>query len=75
MRLGIAPRVWPSRSGPARDQTVEPLCRSLPHIVGAIPDLFELLALVDALRIDRAREWELAAKLLRERWGGAVLVG
>ena len=61
------PPVWPSSSGPARGQAVEPLYRSVPDIAEANPKLYELLALVDALRFGLVRERELAAKLLRER--------
>jgi hypothetical protein len=61
------PPVWPSPRGSVRGQAIEPLYRSVPDAVEASPELYELLALVDALRIGRVRERALAAKFLEAR--------
>ena len=61
------PPVWPSPHGSVRGQEIEPLYGSVPEVVLGDPALYELLALVDALRIGRIRERELAAGHLRER--------
>ena len=61
------PPVWPDPDGPVRGEACQPL---YPAAVGAArrdSALYELLALVDAVRIGRARERRLAEKLLRER--------
>jgi len=61
--------VWPHPEGSVRGQALLPLYGKLP--LAAIEDkpLYELLALFDALRAGRARERELAIKLLEERLG------
>jgi hypothetical protein len=64
---GDDPPVWPSADGAVRGQSFAPLYRSVPVAAGRDPALYEVLALVDAIRGGRARERELAAKLLRER--------
>jgi hypothetical protein len=46
---------------------LEPLYRSVPNAARADKQLYELLALVDAIRSGRARERELAVKELRSR--------
>jgi hypothetical protein len=66
------PPVWPSSHGSVRGQEIEPLYGSVTEVVLGDPALYELLALVDALRIGRIRERELAARVLKERLlGGA----
>ncbi|WP_240676057.1 hypothetical protein [Botryobacter ruber] len=59
--------VWPYAKGKERGQAVEPLYPSA--VVAALqsPGLHELLALVDALRLGRARERELASLELKQR--------
>jgi hypothetical protein len=61
--------VWPFAEGKVRGPAVEPLYEEAPSLPSRNPDLYELLALVDALRIGRARERELATTILRERLG------
>ena len=59
--------VWPDPEGKVRGESLEPL---YPAAVGAArrdPKLYECLALVDALRIGRAREKKLAIAFLTER--------
>ena len=59
--------VWPSSEGTARGQAIEPLYASVPVIVLQEPALYELLALIDALRVGKAREQALAVKELTLR--------
>jgi hypothetical protein len=59
--------VWPSASGKMRGPSIIPL---YPSVVGAAEKdaaLYQLLALFDALREGRARERDLAKKLITER--------
>lgn len=59
--------VWPSGKGSERGQGVVPLYSSVVDAVKLDPLLYELLALVDALRIGRAREREIALQELKKR--------
>ncbi|MGD9995176.1 MAG: hypothetical protein AB7S69_17890 [Salinivirgaceae bacterium] len=61
------PYVWKYGKGTVRGQSIVPLYPSA--VEAALKDgaLHELLALVDALRVGRARERELALKYLQER--------
>jgi hypothetical protein len=59
--------VWPDPNGNVQGVAIKPLYRSQPKAAQNNPKLYELLALVDALRIGRARERKLAAELLEER--------
>jgi len=61
------PPVWPYATGPQRGIAFEPLYRQAPEAALRDPVLYELLALVDALRDGRARERKLAAELLFAR--------
>lgn len=61
--------VWKTR-GPGRrtrGRTIEPLYPSAPMAAAEDPVLHEYLALVDALRVGRARERSLAAEELTQR--------
>jgi hypothetical protein len=59
--------VWPAATGTVRGHSIVPLYPSVPEAVKVDEKLYELLALVDALRIGRAREKELAIKALKQR--------
>ena len=63
------PPVWPDPEGTVRGEEFEPLYRSAPKAAREDPQLYEWLALVDAVRSGRARERELAVKELRSRLG------
>jgi hypothetical protein len=63
MAPGEAP-VWAHPDGNAKGPTLSPLYRTAPQAALADPALHRLLALLDALRSGRARERNLAAKLL-----------
>ena len=62
--------VWPWDEGTVRGQAIEPLYESAPLAAEKDPKLYELLALVDALRVGRARERALALKELERRFAG-----
>ena len=59
--------VWPYRKGTVRGHSILPLYPSVPEAVLKDEKLHELLALVDALRVGRAREKELAVIELKKR--------
>ena len=61
--------VWPSSSGKVRGECLTPLYGGAPGVAESHPDLYELLALVDAVRVGRARERNRATALLRARLG------
>lgn len=61
------PPVWPHPEGIARGQGLLPLYEKLPLAARDDPALYELLALLDALRIGQGRERELARQLLEQR--------
>lgn len=61
------PPVWPTRDGPVRGQAFSPLYSLAPGAAAKDSALYELLALVDAVRGGRARERDLAIKELRTR--------
>lgn len=62
--------VWPWPEGDDRGQAIHPLYESAPKAALADPRLYELLALVDAIRVGRAREQEIARKEIRSRLEG-----
>lgn len=59
--------VWPDPEGRRKGLAVEPLYSSAPVAAKNDPKLYELLALVDALRLGRARERAIAAKEIERR--------
>jgi hypothetical protein len=61
------PPVWPDAEGDVRGMTLEPLHKAAPKAARKDPGLYELLALVDALRDGRARERQIAERELRAR--------
>jgi len=61
------PPVWPDGNGSARGLEFSPLYRNVPAAARRDPRLYELLALVDAIRDGRAREREIAIRELTAR--------
>jgi hypothetical protein len=59
--------VWPSDSGTLRGQAIAPLYPTVVAACSQDADLYELLALIDALRVGRAREQKLAITTLTHR--------
>ena len=62
------PFVWPYAHGTMRGHSIAPLYPSVPAAALKDPSLYELLALVDALRVGRSRERELALIYIKERF-------
>lgn len=61
------PPVWPYPEGEDLGYEFSPLFKSVPAAIQTDPQLYALLALVDAIRDGRARERELAIVQLKER--------
>ncbi len=61
------PYVWPSGKGTVRGQSIAPLYPSAVDAALEDPKLHEILALVDALRVGRVREKEIALNELKVR--------
>jgi hypothetical protein len=61
------PIVWPHPEGTVRGESLEPLYPSAVDAARRDDALYESLALVDALRIGRARERKLAVELIGKR--------
>jgi len=59
--------VWPYARGLDRGQSIEPLYRTVVEASLKDKNLYEMLALVDAIRVGRAREKEIAKKELEKR--------
>jgi hypothetical protein len=61
------PPVWPDPAGLFRGIAFSPLHKTVPQAAMRDPELYELLALVDAIREGRAREREIAIRELTAR--------
>ena len=61
------PPVWPFPEGEHRGVALDPLYKTVPIAARRDPILYEMLALLDALRDGRAREKQLAEKQLISR--------
>lgn len=61
--------VWACGEGNQRGVALEPLYRSVPQSIIKHPDplFYELLVLIDAIRIGRVRERSIAINLLKEK--------
>ena len=59
--------VWPHADGEARGQSLIPLFPGAPTLSIRNPALYELLTIVDALRVGTTRVRKIAADLLAER--------
>jgi hypothetical protein len=59
--------VWPDRRGTVRGPALDPLHACALALARDDPEMYEALALVDALRVGRARERKLALGHLRAR--------
>ena len=66
------PPVWPYAEGTVRGEAFEPLYSSVPIAAQRDPRLYELLALVDAIRDGRARERSMAVKEVASRLADSV---
>lgn len=61
------PPVWPDPNGTIRGAELSPLYKNVPKAAQRDAKLYELLALLDAIRDGRARERELAIRELSSR--------
>ena len=61
------PPVWPDPEGEVRGESFSPLYKSAPVAAKNDHELYQLLALVDAIRGGRARERDIAKKELKKR--------
>ena len=59
--------VWAYANGTHRGQAIEPLYKSLPQIVFEDKPFYELLVIVDTIRIGRTREKKIAVEELNKR--------
>ncbi|NUN63306.1 hypothetical protein HCU40_00780 [Pseudanabaena biceps] len=59
--------VWASPRGKIKGLAIKPLYRSVPEVVEDDMRFYEMLCLVDSLRIGKIREQELAALELKKR--------
>lgn len=57
--------VWPYSQGNLRGQAIEPLYKNAPKAALEDAELYHLLALVDALRVGRAREYRIASEQIK----------
>jgi len=60
--------VWPYAEGEARGESITPLYPNAVKAALKDPELYELLAFVDAMRLGKVREKEIALKLLKEKF-------
>jgi hypothetical protein len=67
MVAGEAGFVWPDAGGAATGQALTPLFPRAAELPGRNPALYELLSIVDALRVGQTREKKAAEELLRGR--------
>jgi hypothetical protein len=65
--VGDLPPVWPSSTGEVRGRAVQPLHPAAISLAASDPWMYEMLALVDGVRIGDARVQGVARQLLRER--------
>jgi len=59
--------VWPTPIGTTRGQSIVPLYKTVPEAAMKDVNLYELLALADAIRVGRAREVNIAIEELKKR--------
>ena len=64
--VGSVP-VWAHPNGSSRGPSVAPLYKSVPNAALEDPDLYDYLALVDTIRLGRARERKAAIELIDKR--------
>jgi hypothetical protein len=59
--------VWPYAKGKKRGQALAPLYKTLPATVQDDKLFYELLVIIDTIRVGRAREIQIAIKELEKR--------
>lgn len=63
--------VWSNAKGTHRGQAIEPLYKTLPQIVQEDELFYELLTIVDTIRVGRVREIKIAIEELNKRLNNA----
>lgn len=61
--------VWPDAMGEEKGQAVEPLFKTASYAAKQDLEFYDLLALVDAIRLGLPRETQLASELLAQKMG------
>ena len=61
--------VWAFRSGKTKGLSIEPLYPAVPAACSEDKELYKFFALIDALRVGRTREIEMAKKIIKEKLG------
>lgn len=64
--------VWPDGKGTVMGQAITPLYKKAAELAYKCPPVYELLTLVDAIRIGRSREKRTAVEKLKERLAAAA---
>jgi hypothetical protein len=59
--------VWPDEEGTVRGEMIEPLYPTIPKAAKVDPEFYELLTLLDVIRVGRPREYKIAADQLHKR--------
>jgi hypothetical protein len=67
VQSGEAVYVWPYVDGTVRGEAIEPLYRTVPQAARIDERFYELVALVDAIRVGKPREVTLAVVELKKR--------
>ena len=60
--------VWPDPKGTVRGMAFMPIYKSAPNAAKRDKELYKMLALIDAIRGGRARERNIAIKLIKKRF-------
>jgi hypothetical protein len=64
--VGTQSYVWPYAKGLDRGLSITPLYHTIPQAILLDAQLYEILALLDAIRVGRVREKQLALKYLKQ---------
>lgn len=67
LSLSDTPLVWPDPYGEVKGESLEPIYKTVPMAVKRDFVLYELLALLDVIRVGTVREVPIAQKMLMER--------
>lgn len=59
--------VWPYARGTLQGQSIEPLYKTVPQAALQDDKLYQALALIDAIRVGKVREQQLAIELLKKQ--------
>lgn len=59
--------VWPYSKGNQRGQAIDPLYKTIPFVVQENTKFYELLTIVDTIRVGRVREIKIAVEELEKR--------